>query len=653
MSNKKKYLWRVPGCCAAWILAMSILSACSDTVEEGASSSAGAASQQEIAFSGTVVSSSIATRADATLINWKETSLPLTETKTYYRVNENGQVVAEEKTFYAGLFGCYTGPYNWASLMLLHGRMNDEGSPNEITDDELTLIRTLSGYGFNNFSDYATASDLQAAAPTILNKYYSANQLYNEQASIGMGSTLTYSPRRLWPNDGNLMTFFGYYPYNPSSTHGEYGIAIVNNENGVGEGSGMGKVHFTMHPDASLQNDFLISAPVVDCTREKYPLELNSAGTGYDPKPVRLKFYHMLAQVRIYAYIVGDDKMVYLQDGEGNDIVADATWFDNWAVNGTIKDAWGNVYTKVYANGENDSGGYAVERTTQKAAFPSEFAANLTKEDFVKLGLKVPDEAQCVRWERTTNWDVKHSRRRSAIDYTLEFNNIKTSAYFYPDYTDPSGATIGSETESALGYATINHYIMNPYWFTFKDNQRERLNDNYMFGLYEDSPAYHRYNATTMEALNTATASTTDSYGDYDGIDWSNTAKWAAENTDPMGYLTGKDEQHKKLLLGPDQVKHYNYAKGNILLVVPQKLEDEDVPHIVITAKGKTTQGDAAAIDNTAKVTINMLKMGIKWESGFIYCYAFLDNLRPGDDKVRGPESITVIFDTNQYTDQW
>ena len=617
MSNKKKYLWRVPGCCAAWILAMSILSACSDTVEEGASSSAGAASQQEIAFSGTVVSSSIATRADATLINWKETSLPLTEKKIYYRVDENGEVVPDEREFYAGLFGCYTGQYTWAQLVALSQKA-------VLTDDE----------------------------EKILKKYYSANQMYNEQASIGMGSTLTYSPRKLWPNDGKLMTFFGYYPYNPSSTQGEYGIAVVNNKDGVGEGTGMGRVHFTMHPDASLQNDFLISAPVVDCTREKYPLELNSAGTGYDPKPVRLKFYHMLAQVRIYAYIVGDDKMVYLQDGKGNDIVADATWFDSWPVDGTIKDVWGNVYTKVYANGSDASGGYAVERTTQKAAFPSEFAANLTKEDFVKLGLKVPDEAQCVRWERTTNWDVKHSRRRSAIDYTMEFNNIKTSAYFFPEYS-PSGATIGSETESALGYATINHYIMNPYWFTFKDNQRERLNDNYMFGLYEDSPAYHRYNATTMEALNTATTGTTDSYGDYDGIDWSNTAKWAAENTDPMGYLTGKDEQHKMLLLGPDQVKHYNYAKGNILLVVPQKLEDEDVPHIVITAKGKTTQGDAAAIDNTAKVTINMLKMGIKWESGFIYCYAFLDNLRPGDDKVRGPESITVIFDTNQYTDQW
>jgi hypothetical protein len=48
-----------------------------------------------------------------------------------------------------------------------------------------------------------------------------------------------------------------------------------------------------------------------------------------------------------------------------------------------------------------------------------------------------------------------------------------------------------------------------------------------------------------------------------------------------------------------------------------------------------------------------MLKMGLHWESGYIYCYAFLDELRPGDDKVRGPESITTIFDPTKWTDQW
>jgi len=590
--------------------------------------------QQEIAFNVVVPSSQMATRADATIVNWKQTSLPPTETKTYYRVDENGKVVSEERTFYAGLFGCYTGPYNWASLMLLHGVMNDASTPNVITDAEFTTIRSLrSSYGFHDFNDYATKEALQKAAPTILKQYYSANQMYNVRANIRTlasgGNSLTYSPIHLWPNDGKYMTFFGYYPYNPTSSQGDYGIAIVSDKDGVGEGQGMGKVHFTMHPDASLQNDFLISAPVVDCTRDKYPLQLNSSGSGYSPKPVRLSLYHMLAQVRIYAYVRGDDKMVYEQDGEGNDKVADATWFDAWAVDGTIMDSWGNVYTKKGAD--------AVERTTQKAAFPTEFDANLTKEQFVALGLKVPDETQCVRWARRDIWDVTHSRRRAAIDYSMEFNNIKTSASFYPDYSNPSGATIGCTPATTLGYATINHYIMNPYWFTFKDNQRERLNDNYMFGYYEDTPAYHRENATVKMA----------NYDDIDGMNWSTLS---ASSTDPLNYLAGKDEDHLHLLDGPVEGKHYNFAPGNILLVVPQKLNDEDVPHIVITAKGRNA---ADTEDLSAKVTINMLKMGINWQSGFIYCYAFLDDLRPGDDKVRGPESITVVFDTSQYTDQW
>jgi hypothetical protein len=95
-----------------------------------------------------------------------------------------------------------------------------------------------------------------------------------------------------------------------------------------------------------------------------------------------------------------------------------------------------------------------------------------------------------------------------------------------------------------------------------------------------------------------------------------------------------------------------NYAPGNILLMVPQVLKDQDVPHIVLTVKGNATQGSTTK-EWTARVTINLLKMDINWESGFIYCYAFLDELQPGDDKVRGPESITVVFDTTQRTDQW
>lgn len=582
------------------VAAVCLLAACSDW-RDGIAPDNGNTAEQAITLGGSVVSSNIATRSDGTIINWKQTGLPPTEAHDYYRVNENGAVIKESKTFYAGLFGCYTGPYHWASLVLLHGVMAD----GTISDAELAYLQSKTP----DFDSYTTGAALQTDAPTILSQYYSANQLYNVRADIGAltngNNPLSYTPQRLWPNDGKYMTFWGYYPYNATSTQGDYGIAIVNDDEGVGEGKGMGKVHFTMHPDASLQNDFLISAPAVDCTRDDYPLQLNNAGTGYDPKPVRLYFYHMLAQVRIYAYVVGTDKLVY-KDGEYYEV--NETYLDEYGIEHTVTEA--GTVPKI-------------------------------------------DEVKSIRWKRTGISSVDGRRKRADISYSMEFNNIKTSASFYPDYANPSGATIGYTPATTLGYATINNYIMNPYWFTFKDGQRERLNDNYMFGYFQDTPAYNRLNATSSMV----------GYSDIDGIDWSD-SKWGTteSNKDPMGYLAGKDVDHLKLLTAsdaPESTKYYNYATGNILLVVPQTLNDDDVPHIVITAKGTRRVWNSSSstwVDGellTAKVTINMLKMGIKWESGFIYCYAFLDDLKPGDDKVRGPESITVVFDTTKYTDQW
>lgn len=586
------------------VAAVCLLAACSDW-RDGIAPDNGNTAEQAITLGGSVVSSNIATRSDGTIINWKQTGLPPTEAHDYYRVDENGAVIKESKTFYAGLFGCYTGPYHWASLVLLHGVMAD----GTISDAELAYLKSKTP----DFDSYTTGAALQTDAPTILSQYYSANQLYNVRADIGAltngNNPLTYSPQRLWPNDGKYMTFWGYYPYNATSTQGDYGIAIVNDDEGVGEGKGMGKVHFTMHPDASLQNDFLISAPVVDCTRDDYPLQLNNAGTGYDPKPIRLYFYHMLAQVRIYAYVTGTDKLVYSNETyTAEEIAAGAKYIDEMG----------------------------IEQTPA-------------------VGDKKIDEEKSIRWWRTDISSVDGKRKRADISYSMEFNNIKTSASFYPDYTNPSGATIGYTPATTLGYATINNYIMNPYWFTFKDGQRERLNDNYMFGYFQDTPAYNRLNAST----------TMEDYNDIDGIDWSNTTEWGTiddNHKDPMGYLSGKDADHLKLLMAadaPEGTKYYNYATGNILLVVPQTLNDDDVPHIVITAKGTRRVWNSSSStweqgeDLSAKVTINMLKMGIKWESGFIYCYAFLDDLKPGDDKVRGPESITVVFDTTKYTDQW
>lgn len=99
-------------------------------------------------------------------------------------------------------------------------------------------------------------------------------------------------------------------------------------------------------------------------------------------------------------------------------------------------------------------------------------------------------------------------------------------------------------------------------------------------------------------------------------------------------------------------------------------MHDSDVPHVVLTGTGKQVtyswdgtagkyvatvkQEDGQDVVLKGKVTINMLNMNQKWESGFIYCYAFLeDDLQPGDDKVKGPESISTVFDPSKWTDQW
>ena len=90
-----------------------------------------------------------------------------------------------------------------------------------------------------------------------------------------------------------------------------------------------------------------------------------------------------------------------------------------------------------------------------------------------------------------------------------------------------------------------------------------------------------------------------------------------------------------------------NYVPGNIILAVPQVMSDVDVPNITITITDKSNTS------LTGKVTVNLLGMNIEWRSGFIYCYGYLDELSPGDDKVRGPETITVVFDPEKHTDQW
>ena len=540
-----------------------------------------------ISFTATVSSSRMVqdTRADGSIVNLNEYTLPETKMRDYWRANEEGTVEKTTKEYYVGVFGCYTGQNKWNELVDL----SEKASP---TDEET-----------------ATLQD-----------YYSANLLYNQKAKILEPSSrgtnaLEYTPLRFWPN--NLLennattqheycTFWAYYPYNETADPGTYGISI--SEEGLGKGKGMGSVKFTMHPDAAQQSDFMISEIVTDCNRDAYPLVGTDVNT-YSPKPVPFIFHHMLAQVRLYAFIRGTDKIVYAVDDAADDKIRRVTAAEAEAKK-QIVDAWGVAHD-------------------------------------AEEGEPIPDDTEwltsnekkggTVRWARTNYYDVRHEKKRADIAYSMSFNNIKTECTFTPQYVNGK-ATISYTDAETLGSATVNHFIMNPYWFRFYDKtgdltpyrERYMLNDKYMFGYFEDSPVYKREDAS-----------------ESDGIDWSDT-EWNSYNIetdkDPLHYLS-RDELKDELKDPNDETKHYNYFPGNILMVVPQVLKDDDVPHIVITAKD--TNG------TTARVTINMLNMNLTWESGFIYCYAFIDELMPGDDKVKGPESITVVYDPESWTDQW
>ena len=497
------------------LLSALLLTACSDW-ENALTPPDPQAQETPITFSGSVVAlPGGGTRADGSLVDIQETSLRQTA----------------ESGYSVGIFGCYTGQYQWAELV----------NTANLTDDEADA--------------------------------YTANLFYNQKADIEeKADTLTYSPLRFWPNNRlgsdktqhEYVTLWAYYPYNPTSSIGQYGITMH-----VNEGEGIGRMAFTMNADAEQQVDFMMSLPVMDCNKDKYPLDSikipkDDDDKYYSPTPVPFKFYHMLSQVRVYAHIDAVDRVVYLQK-DGKDRIADEDWFKEWQQNGTIMDEYGNVlYTKL-ADGN-------VEQTYEKLNNPE--ASNLTKEQFLALGLKIPDEENSRRWSRDDNGEP-------AIKYELSFNNIMTSTEFYPEYKTNADGTVTAtirhpEKANTMGYATVSNYQINSEWFYYPAKDKPVLNGKKMFG---------------------------------------------------------KDENGNE-----------NFARENILLMVPQELKDDQVPHIIL----KITDGQLSA-----QVTVNLLNMNIRWESGYVYCYAFVDELRPGDDKVQGPESITVVVDSGQYTDQW
>ena len=455
------------------LLSVLLLMACSDW-ENALTPPDPQAQETPITFSGSVVAlPGGGTRADGSLLDIQETSLRQTA----------------EPGYSVGIFGCYTGAHKWAELVKLV-----EGSPKD-------------------------------EASAVLNNYYTANLFYNQKADVSAPSrginTLTYSPLRFWPNNRlksdktqhEYVTLWAYYPYNPTSSIGQYGITMH-----VNEGEGMGRMAFTMNADASQQVDFMMSLPVMDCNKDKYPLDSikvpkDDDDKYYSPTPVPFKFYHMLSQVRVYAHIDAVDRVVYAKDADGNIII-----------------------------GED--------------------------------GKEVIDPKNSQYWQRDDNGEP-------ILKYELSFNNIMTSTEFYPKYkTNADGivtTTIEHSNEAnTMGYATVSNYQVNSEWFYYPVKDKPVLNEKKMFGE--------------------------------------------------------------------------NFARENILLMVPQELKDDQVPHIILKITGTDANSKK---ELTAQVTVNLLNMDIRWESGYVYCYAFVDELRPGDDKVQGPESITVVVDSSQYTDQW
>ena len=584
-------------------LALTALSACQSDWRNGITR---AEQPADISFTGSVVSSQMATRADGSIINLHEYQLPETKERSYWRYDADTKTVKEKTSiYYAGLFGCYTKKFLWKDLIKAY-------------QDELKDY-TDANAGKTE-ADFLASDKFADFKKTELGQAYSANLFYNQKMNIGKYTDgkeqmLTYDPIKFWPNNTfggdnthEYCTFWAYYPYNESGTQGTYGISV--SPESMGTGRGLGAVKFTMHPDAAEQNDFLISEVYHDANRDLFPLQpvVGASGNTYEPKPVPLRFHHMLAQVRIYAFIIGTDKLVYYDDDQ------------YYAKGDKYLDAWGVTQT-------------------------------VSAEDDGKI--KKINEAASRRWLRESEvGSLSGNRYRSKCTYKLEFNNLRTTCNFTPVYDAEGNAYISVDEAGTLGSTTVNHYIMNPYWFTFDKTSKERirLNDNYMYGYFEDTPAYLKQDAT-----------------DTDGINWS------SYEQDKLAYLTQFTTQAKELQPATaegeteDTGHHYNYAPGNIIMAVPQELKDDDVPNIVITATGEELQnltwdpalnGGAGGWSYTtkpvtAKVTINMLKLGLKWESGYIYCYAFLDELSPGDDKVKGPESITTIFDPKQWTDQW
>ena len=347
----KKYrnnIWRL-------LMAGLLMGSCTgnDALLTGDDSAGSETEQSGIAFSGNVVSSSVATRADASLVNKNVTHLTATAT--------NGK--------YVGIFGAYTGQKTWA--------------------------------------EYKTANSNEPPADFFFNTKATI------EALSGSTNALSYSPLRFWPNakvgatsNYEYAHFWAYYPWNANGDPGDNGIAIIAADNGkYGMPNGMGKIKFTMQADAANQVDFLMSGLKADCNKNTYPLISDG-----NPKPVPFTFHHMLAQVRIYAFIRCTDKIVYAKNGDEELKVKTVT-----------------STTVTLTDGTNDFA-IAVETANQK------YTDAWGQVQIVAVGDKIPDDtewltvafktATTVRWSRSETFDKDGDKKFANKSMSVSLNNI-------------------------------------------------------------------------------------------------------------------------------------------------------------------------------------------------------------------------------------
>lgn len=543
MMNK----YRIEATAVVAVMVAVLFSSCSDNAGSLSDNNGieVASEADAISFEGSVVSSRVITRADASLLDKNVTHLTASATNDKY----------------VGIFGAYTGKYNWNDLK----KLNDKDyAHREDLPSTFSTIKALTD-----------EAEYDAAKKKIIDEYYLANFFFNTKATVAAEADnknlLSYEPIRFWPNNKvdateyEYVSFWAYYPWNATGDPGDNGIAIVPNavdpdedDYKYGLPNGMGKIKFTMQREAANQVDFLMSDLMADCNKNGYPLTSASGPASRVP----FTFHHMLAQVRIYAFIRCTDRIVYAVDDAADDKIRKATQAEVDAGKQVV-DAWGKSHVVTL--------GEAIPDDTDW----------LTNEEKTK---------KTQRWKRTDDLDFGDKKYFADKTMSVELMNIYTSAIFTPTYADSKTTFPSAVQGSASGTSIVSNYQFRHDWFLpHNSDDRKMIDTDYMYGT----------------------------------------------DTNADGYMDGDSF----------------FERGNIMMVVPQAFTGDDVPDVRITVKGKNAAN--VSEDISARVTYNMRNLGISWESGYIYSYAFIEELMPGDDKVKGPETIIVVFDPSKHTDQW